>query len=234
MCSLPGNALPARMMRRSPASGERRRRVLRIAARLHPEHVEYFRLHERFERLVGHIGDQQLHDRVAAARVTVDAAGTDVHAHRRRVCGRLTVEHLHDGRNPGAHGVTGEAMHGESCRVAHQSTQRDLLILRELVVRYTPGLQLRVDVVVQRKLALLDESQRAQCSDRLADRTRLKQRVDSDGCPVDGVAHTVCATPGDLAVVDHRDADAGNAQLQHPLRERRPSSDVLLQGDLWQ
>ncbi|MGH8237246.1 MAG: hypothetical protein ACREXP_09525, partial [Steroidobacteraceae bacterium] len=44
------------------------------------------------------------------------------------------------------------------------------------------------------------------------------------------IAQTICACPGDFAFVDHGDADAGNAQLAHPLFESHRTAEVFLQG----
>src|SRR5690242_15310920 len=82
-----------------------------------------------------------------------------------------------------------------------------------------PALKLVIDVGIQAERALLDQPERPESSNGLADRTRLEN---SRGCGWDS-AFLVCIPVGlrpfDRAAIEHSYAEPANVQLLHAVRK---------------
>ena len=111
-------------------------------------------------------------------------------------------------------------MDGETRGVGEQLFERHRRFPCERVRGNLPALEELVDVAVERELALLDEGERSHRRDRLADRSRLEECRRRHRLLRLGVGEPVALRPLELPIPDHRDRDALDAVVSHPVRER--------------
>ena len=105
-------------------------------------------------------------------------AGHEANAHRTVACGGQTIEDLRQARQGLAYGVAGEEVTaGKAAGVVEQEPQGDPVLRCKSVVGHLPALQLEVDVLIERKLPLLDQIERSHRRHRFADRAGLEQGV---------------------------------------------------------
>ncbi len=194
-----------------------RERLLVRAAR-HADRPQHLLAHHVLERPPVHVGDEQLHDRVAAARIDPGGARHPERHDRIRVA--LPFQHADRARHLLARTVARKPVDRHARGVREQTTQRDLLRRRELVLRYLPARQPLVHVAIEVDPTALDQPQRGQRRDRLRDRGRLEQCARHHRTLRLGVCVAVPLRPLNAALVQHRDAHAGYVQLAHPLFDR--------------
>ncbi len=161
-----------------------------------------------------------LNDRVAASGVAILRSRRDIHADRRRVGGGDAVEDLRQLRDRAARGVAGKPVNRDPGAVGEQHRECHGLLASPVVFRELPGLEVIVDVPVERDLAPGNLGERRHRRDGLADRSRLEERrVCGRGQRV-GVGHAVGLRPEDLAGAEDRDRDGGHLVEPHPLLDR--------------
>ena len=121
-----------------------------------------------------------------------------------------------------ADGVARKAVHRRTRVVAQQTSERDALILLQVVGRQLPGHEPVVDGIVEGPASGLHMSQRGHRRDGLADGSRLKQRVERHEIGATRLLDAVGLGPHQLLLVKHRDADAGDLVQLHPALQRQP------------
>ena len=177
---------------------------------------------QRGKRPPGDVDHQLLGDGVAAAGITPDLA----RAQRRRgtaalLAGFGAVEHLDESEAP-AHRPHSRRSRW-TVRPAVWLRSRRSVTFSVLVNSFSGTFQdvsSLVDIFVESQLPLLDQAQRRQRGDRLADGGGLEERMRRHRSRGSGLGHAVALGPFDGAVVDDGDADAGGLQIGDPLGER--------------
>jgi hypothetical protein len=100
-----------------------------------------------------------------------------------------------------------------------------------LVGRQLPGRQILVDVGVERESALRHQREHGRGRDRLADRRGLKAGVAIHAASRLDVRDTSLVPPLDVPVAERREADAGDLQLGHALRDGFRRDRLVLDDD---
>ena len=201
-----------------------------IGAVCHPERIEHQRAQDFGEGLAGHVFEQLLHHRVAAARVPPLGAGNEVGPDRRRVGWGCPVEHLHRRGDVLAFGIPPEAMHRQPGAVGKEAAQGDFFVPCKRIFRHLPRREPGVDVFVEAQASFLYQAQRRRCGHRFADRGGLEQRLGRNRIVPTGFDNAVAARPFNLEVVDDHDAEARHLVARHSIRQGHGRRRLSLDG----
>jgi hypothetical protein len=134
------------------------RQRLSECAVLHAGRLEYEFLHKLREGGLGSVDHQRFGDLVTPAGIGKAAAGLGDHLDGRRVGRRDAVEDLDQIGQRHAGRVAHEARHADPRRHAEESAQGDWMVSDEAAFWDLPRGEFRVDVLVERKLVLIDHA----------------------------------------------------------------------------
>src|SRR5262249_6546558 len=112
------------------------------------------------------------------------------------------------------------AVNRDARAMGEKLREGDRSLLRPFVVGNLPGLQVIVDVLLERDLSLFGFLQNRRGGDRLADRSRLEERRLGRARERVPVRDSVGLRPEDPSRSEHGDRDPGDVVEPHPLLER--------------
>ena len=202
-----------------------------VAAVGHPDRIQHEALHQRRERLAGHIHHRQLLDRDPAAGIVPHRARHRLDPDRRRVGGLDPVKNLRHRRDRITGRVARKPVHREPGKMSDDPPEGDLLLGRQFVVGKFPALEVLVHRRVERQLALFHQMEQRRRRDRLADRGRLEQGRRRHRVAGPRFLETIPPRPDDPATVHQGDRNPRHLVVCHPFGQRVGERRCALDDD---
>src|ERR1700733_12575603 len=213
-----GYRLAVSLIRRGSQSAHLLRQRLLIRTVGHPDRREHGVVQQFWKRLLGHINEHLLHDRVAATGVIPFACWRSLNANCRCIRRSFSVQHLHEARYRRTGRIACETVHRCPTCMGQQLAQRPRLSSRNRRIRQLPAGQHRVHIRIERELPDLYLMQRRHRSHRLTDRACLEQCLCRNRRPTH-THHSKPLRPVDHAMMYYGDAHAVNMERRHPLAQ---------------